>query len=89
MKKLLILIVIAFTINTNAQESTLLRLNYKKGDVYVTTMSMSQEIGDMISMDMSIKMTANITASTADTYLSVMKISGVTMDMSQAGMTIN
>ena len=89
MKKLLILIVIAFTINTNAQESTLLRLNYKKGDVYMTTYSMSQEMGDMMSMDMSMKMTANITASTADTYVSVMKISGVTMDMSQGGMTIN
>ena len=89
MKKLLILIVIAFTINTNAQESTLLRLNYKKGDVYETTMNMSQEMGTVMSMDMTMTMSTNITASTANTYVGEMKISKVTMDMSQGGMTIN
>ena len=89
MKKLLILIVIAFTINTNAQESTLLRLNYKKGDVYETTMNMSQEMGTVMSMDMTITMNTNITASTADTYVGEMKISGITMDMSQGGMSIS
>ena len=63
MKKLLILIVIAFTINTNAQESTLLRLNHKKGDAYVTTMKMSQDMGDVMSMDISITMNTDITES--------------------------
>lgn len=89
MKKLLILIVIAFTINTNAQESTLLRLNYKKGDVYVTNMKMSQEMGTVMSMDLTIIMNTDITDSSKDTYVSKMKIANISMDMSQGGMNMS
>ncbi|MFN0730175.1 DUF6263 family protein [Polaribacter gochangensis] len=89
MKKLLILIVIAFTINTNAQESTLLRLNHKKGDAYVTTMKMSQDMGDVMSMDISITMNTDITESSKDTYVSKMKISSISMDMNQGGMNMS
>lgn len=89
MKKLLILIVIAFTINTNAQESTLLRLNYKKGDAYVTNMKMSQEMGTVMSMDLTIIMNTDITDSSKDTYVSKMKIANISMDMSQGGMNMS
>jgi len=89
MKKLLILIVIAFTINTNAQESTLLRLNHKKGDAYVTTIKMSQDMGDVMSMDISITMNTDITESSKDTYVSKMKISSISMDMNQGGMNMS
>lgn len=89
MKKLLILIVIAFTINTNAQESTLLRLNHKKGDAYVTTMKMSQDMGGVMSMDISIIMNTDITESSKDTYVSKMKISSISMDMSQGGIDMS
>ena len=89
MKKLLILIVIAFTINTNAQESTLLRLNYTKGDSYVTTMKMSQDMGAVMSMDINVVMNMNIAEASADSYVSKMKIAKMSMDMSQGGMNIS
>jgi hypothetical protein len=89
MKKLLILIVIAFTVNTNAQESALLRLNYKKGDSYVMHMKMSQDMGAVMSMDMGMKMKQDITSVTKDTYISEMKITQISMDMSQGGMNMS
>tara|TARA_R110002124_G_scaffold199052_1_gene365868 strand:+ start:5725 stop:6459 length:735 start_codon:yes stop_codon:yes gene_type:complete len=89
MKKLLILIVIAFTINTNAQESVLLRLNYKKGDSYEMNMKMSQDMGAAMSMDMGMKMKQNITNVAGDTYMSEMKITQISMDMSQGGMNMS
>lgn len=89
MKKLLILIVIAFTINTNAQESTLLRLNLKKGDVYVTNMKMTSDT-PVMSMDINMKMKMDIAeVSSEGNYVSKMKIAGIAMDMSTQGMNMS
>ncbi|MBL4644210.1 MAG: hypothetical protein JKY44_11540 [Flavobacteriaceae bacterium] len=89
MKKILILFVMAFAINVAAQESVLLRLNYKKGDIYIMSVKISQDMGTMMSMDVSMKMKQEITSVTGDTYVSTMRISHISMDMSQGGMNMS
>ncbi len=89
MKKLLILFVMAFAINVAAQESVLLRLNYKKGDTYEMSVNVSQDMGTMMSMDMSVKTKQDIVNVTGDTYVCKMKISHISMDMSQGGMNMS
>jgi hypothetical protein len=89
MKKLLILLVMAFAINVSAQESVLLRLNYKKGDSYLMNMKMTQDMGAVMSMDMGMKMSQKITSVTGDTYVSEMRITQISMDMSQGGMDMS
>jgi hypothetical protein len=88
MKKLLYLVVFAFTINATAQ-SALLRLNYNKGDKYTMNMKMSQDMGAVMSMDMTMKMSQEIKSVTGDEYVSEMKIGKITMDMSQGGMNMS
>jgi hypothetical protein len=89
MKKLLILLVMVFAINITAQESTLLRLNYKNGDSYIMDMKVSQDAGTVMSMIMNMKMKQDITSVTGDTYVSQMKIFHISMDMNQGGMNMN
>lgn len=89
MKKVLILFVMAIAMNVTAQESVLLRLNYKSGDSYLMNMKMSQDVGTMMSMDMNMKMSQEIVSVTGDNYVSKMKITFVGMDMSQGGMNMS
>ena len=89
MKKLLILFVMVISIQVSAQESVLLRLNYKTGETYMMDMKMSQDMGTMMSMDMTLKMNQKITAASGDTYESTMKVAQITMDMSQGGMNVS
>lgn len=85
MKKLLVLLLVVASTISFGQESVLLRLNYTKGDVYKAEMKMSQEMGAVMSMGMSIDMSMNIVDVTGDTNTSEMKITKMTMDMLQAG----
>ncbi|NVK53345.1 MAG: hypothetical protein HWD85_10465 [Flavobacteriaceae bacterium] len=89
MKKLLILFVLISTMNVNAQESTLLRLNYKKGDSYAIKMEMSQEVGTAMSMNMTINMSQKIKTVTGSEYTSEMKFTRMEMDMLQGGMSMS
>ena len=89
MKKLIILFVMALAMNVSAQESVLLRLNYKKGDSYMMKMKMSQDMGTMMSMDMNMSMKQDITSVTGDTYVSQMKIAKISTDISQGGMNMS
>mgnify|MGYP000555725273 CR=1 FL=1 len=88
MKKVLILLVMAIAMNVTAQESVLLRLNYKKGDTYLMTLKQ-----DISSAQMDINM--NITASMEVTdvkgteFSSQMKFTKILMDMSQQGMSVS
>lgn len=88
MKKVLILLVMAIAMNVTAQESVLLRLNYKKGDTYLMTLKQ-----DISSAQMDINM--NITASMELTdvkgteFSSQTKFTKVLMDMSQQGMSVS
>lgn len=89
MKKILILLAMAFAINVAAQESVLLRLNYAKGENYAVEMKMSQDMGTMMSMDMKIQMTQEIKSVTESEYVADMKITKMVMDMNQSGIDVN
>lgn len=89
MKKLLVLFLVVSSTISLAQESVLLRLNYKKGDKYIMSMNMSQNMGTMMSMNMSMKMSQEITNVTGEEYVSEMKIASMKMDMNQGGMSMN
>lgn len=89
MKKLAILFTMVFAINVVAQESVLLRLNYKKGETYITSVKMSQDAGTMMSMDINTKMSQKITEVSGSEYTSTMKIVSMEMNMNQGGMSVS
>ena len=89
MKKLLILLFIISVNLSVAQESVLLRLNYEKGATYDASMKVSQEMGAIMSMGMSINMDIKVLDVNDDTYDSEMKFTKITMDMLQGGNVIS
>lgn len=82
MKKLFILFVIAFTVNASAQESVLLRFNYKKGDVYKTEISQNISSPQMV-LDMKITTKQSIVNVAGDIYNTESKITKVVVDLMQ------
>ena len=85
MKKLIFLFVLTLAINSSAQESTLLRLNYEKGSTYDVSMKMSQDMGTVMSMGMSMNMGIKILDVVDGVYESEMKFTKISMDMLQGG----
>lgn len=85
MKKLILLLFVVSANISLAQEAVLLRLNYEKGAAYDVSMTMSQEMGTVMSMGMGITMNLKITDVGEDTYNSEMKFTKMTMDMLQGG----
>jgi len=88
MKKFFTVLLLAVTLIGTAQESTLLRLDYTKGDSYTITMNMTQEMGGAVMMKMMMGMETEITEVNKDTYSSVMKFTKMVMEMNQGGMNI-
>ena len=88
MKKLLILFVIAFTVNINAQESVLLRLKYKKGDVYKVEMSQNISSPQMV-LDMKMSSRLSIINVEGDVYNSESKFTKVVVDLMQGANTMS
>ncbi len=82
MKKIFTLLLLAMSLVSMAQESTLLRVNYNKGDQYIMTMDMKQ---DMAAMNMLMKMDMSIDVKEVegDVYNTEMKITRISMDMNQ------
>jgi len=66
MKGFLAIILLAFTLVSSAQETTLLRLNYTKGDRYIMSMDMNQEMNDEPFMIMNLGISIDITAVDGD-----------------------
>ena len=89
MKKLILLLFVVSANISLAQETVLLRLNYEKGAAYDVSMTMSQDMGAIMSMGMAINMNMNITEVDGDTYDCVMKFTNMTMDMLQGGNAIS
>lgn len=89
MKKLLVLFLLVSSSITVAQESIKLRLNYEKGDIYIASMKMSQDMGAVMSMGMDVDMSIEITEVNDDTYQSKMKFKKMKMDMLQGGNAIS
>tara|TARA_R110002049_G_scaffold82223_8_gene209305 strand:+ start:8871 stop:9605 length:735 start_codon:yes stop_codon:yes gene_type:complete len=89
MKKLLFLFVLATTINVSAQESVLLRVNYKKGDAYLVKIDQSQKMGAQGGVDMKMSMDMNVTNVMGDTVSTSTKIKSIDMNMLQGGMVMS
>ena len=85
MRKLITLVAIVISIVATAQETTLLRLNYEKGDQYLVSMSMDQ--AGMMSMD--IEMTLDVKEVIDTIYNVDMGIKSIKMDISQGGMDMS
>lgn len=88
MKNFFTLLLFVATTLTFAQESTLLRLNYNKGDKYVMLMDMRQDMGAG-KMTMSIEMPMKVIDVTDGVYDSEMSFKRIKMDMEQAGVKVN
>ena len=71
-----------------AQEEVLLRLNYKKGDVYKIEMKMMNDLGNSNSMNMNFMMNQEIKNVTSEEYTAEAKIKKIVANVSQAGISI-
>lgn len=91
MKKLLVLFLVAvsFAVQSQDQESVLLRFNYNTGDNYLINMTLSQEMGVLMTNDMSFVMSQKIIATDANTFDSKMKIEKIVMKVVQSGAEVN
>ncbi|MBL4569295.1 MAG: hypothetical protein JKY69_06540 [Flavobacteriaceae bacterium] len=89
MKKFFTLLLLAVTLVSTAQETTLLRLNYTKGDSYTMSMNMVQNVDGAPVMTMSMDMTIDIIDVTGDEYTSEMKFAKMKMDMFGGGMNVS
>lgn len=88
MKKFFPLLLLALSLVSMAQESTLLRVNYNKGDKYIMSMFMKQDMAAM-NMLMNMDMSIDIKEVAGDIYNTEMKIERINMDMSQGGMNMS
>ena len=52
MKKIILLALVLTNLTATAQESVLLRLNYNKGDNYLTNVELNQNMGGQGEMNM-------------------------------------
>lgn len=82
MKKFLTLLLLASTFVSFAQESVLLRLNYKKGDSYTMTIKQNVSSPQML-MDMTMTANQNIVDVDGDIYNSETKFNRIVMTMMQ------
>lgn len=89
MKKTLTFLMLAFIIVSNAQESTLLRLNYNKGDKYKMTFEMAQNMGTTGNMNMNMIMDMDILDVNDDTYESKIKFTKIAMNSSMGGQNMS
>jgi len=89
MKRLFLALFVLSTISLSAQESVLLRANYKKGDKYVVTIEQIQNMGLQGGVNMNMTMDMSISEAYKDSIVSITKITSVKMDMMQGGMTMS
>jgi len=89
MKKTLTFLMLAFVIFSNAQESTLLRLKYNKGDKYKTSIKMSQNMGVAGGMDMNMIMKMDIIDVKDEIYDCEIKFTKIAMNSSAGGQTMS
>lgn len=90
MKKILVALLLGFTLISVAQEKALLRLNYEKGDVYTVDLKINQIMGAGIMTNTTlIQMNNEITNVEGATFESKSKITRMTLDMNQGGMKMS
>ncbi|SHN02155.1 hypothetical protein [Polaribacter sp. KT 15] len=85
MKKLLLLFVLSIAFNSVAQESVLLRANYKKGDTYLVNLDQSQSMGAQGGVDMKMTMSMEVTEASNEKITTSSNIKSINMNMLQGG----
>ena len=89
MKKIFTILLLTITMLSNAQESVLLRINYKKGAEYLTKMSMNNDLGAMGFMGMNMDMHIKVIDVKDAKFYTEMSFKKITMDVMQGGMTMS
>ena len=89
MKNLLFLFAFAATLNVVAQETVLLRVHHKIGDVLLTEQNVSQKMGAQGGMDMNLLMDKKIIGKDGDTLSIESKIKTLQMNMLQDGKVLS
>lgn len=89
MKNLLVLFILAASVQAYAQESALLRTNYSEGDVYEIKMIQKTSTGIQGGTDMTIMMDMAVTEVSDELIETKSKISSIAMDMNQGGMSMS
>ena len=79
MKKLVLFFLVISVNMSVAQEAVLLRLNYENNATYSTKMIVSQEMGAMMSMEMSRDMEMEVTAVKNENYDTKTKFTKMSM----------
>jgi len=88
-KKIGCLFLLVATISLSAQESTLLRYNFKKGDKYLLEMSLKQDMASMMNMDLGFKMMMESNGKVGDNYKIIYSFERMVMKMIAAGNEVN
>ena len=86
MKKIILLALAIATFTASAQESVLLRLNYNKGDNYLTTVELKQNMGVQGKMNMNMEMNSTVSSADDKAIMLESKIGSIIMNMNQGGM---
>ena len=89
MKKIILLAFAIATFTASAQESVLLRLNYNKGDNYLTTVELKQNMGVQGKMNMNMEMNSTVSSADDKVIMLELKIGSIIMNMNQGGMAMS
>ena len=89
MKKIILLALVITNFTATAQESVLLRLNYNKGDNYITNVELSQNMGGQGEMNMNMGMYSTVSNVDDKAIILESKIESIVMTMNQGGMAMN
>ena len=89
MKKGILLTLLMMAFAATAQESVLLRLNYNKGDNYVTSIELKQSMGAQGGMNMTMFMNSNVSSVNDQSIMLESKVESVVMNMNQGGMVMD
>ena len=89
MKKIILLALVIATFTASAQESVLLRLNYNKGDNYLTTVELKQNMGVQGEMNMNMEMNSTVSSADDKAIMLESKIGSIIMNMNQGGMVMS
>lgn len=89
MKRIFTLLLLTVTLISTAQESVLLRLNYKKGDAYLMKMTLNQNMGQGVMLvNMGMDMKIDVKEAKDKIYDTEMSFVKMTMEMKGNGMDI-
>ncbi len=89
MKKILVLLLVTLSVNTFAQESVLLRINYTSGDSYTQLTETSQNIGLQMAMKMSMTSEMKVTEVKDEITNTESQITSIVMNGMQGGMSMS